>query len=115
LLCSHYKIFTKVISNRLNPILEEIISKTQNAYIKGRSIINNLRSIQDIIEHYKKKEPAIIAILDFEKAFDVIEWKFLKKVLQAMNFGENFIGSIFTAYNDIETGILVNGELTEFF
>jgi hypothetical protein len=111
-LVTHLKIFTKIIANRLNPILETLISKTQNAYIKGRSIINNLRTVQDIIENYKSKYPAIIAILDFEKAFDVVSWNFLRLALKKMNFGENIINAIFTAYTDIESGILIKGELS---
>lgn len=116
LLCTHYKIFTKVLANRINPLLDKIISVHQNAYIKGRLISNNLRTIQDIIEHYKSENPGIISILDFEKAFDVVDWNFLKQTLLAMNFGNGIINSIFTTLNkEIETGILLNGELTSFF
>ena len=57
----------------------------------------------------------IIAILDFEKAFDVVSWDFLKNALKFMNFGDNMINSIFTCYTDIETSVLINGELTQFF
>ena len=114
LLCSHYKLFTKILANRLSPVLDEIISVHQNAYIKGRQISNSLRTIQDVIENFEDNI-GIIAILDFEKAFDVVNWDFLRNSLKFMNFGENMINSIFTCYNDIETSILINGEITEFF
>ena len=45
---------------------------------------------------------AYITQIDFEKAFNSVEWDFLFKTLKAVNFGENFIAWIKTLYTDIE-------------
>jgi hypothetical protein len=45
--------------------------------------------------------PGLLVLLDFEKAFDTVEWSFLYKILQFFGFGESFCSWIKTFYNDI--------------
>jgi hypothetical protein len=40
LLSGVYKIITKVLANRMSSIMEKIISKPQNAFVKGRQILD---------------------------------------------------------------------------
>ena len=56
LLCVDYKIITKVLTNRLLPILDEIISIEQSAAVPNRTIYNNLFTIRDLIEYSNKKK-----------------------------------------------------------
>ena len=50
---SDYKIFTKLLANRLNKgIIQKIIGNHQNGFIKNRSILNNILDIEAILEHY---------------------------------------------------------------
>ena len=58
---------------------------------------------------------AIIAQIDFEKAFDSIEWPFLIKTLKAYNFGEEFIAWIKLLYTDISSCVENNGYYSNFF
>ena len=43
--------------------------------------------------------------LDFENAFDSVEWNFLFKVLKKINFGDDFIGwiKIIKRYSELKT------------
>jgi hypothetical protein len=54
-------------------------------------------------------------IIDFEKAFDSINWNFLLKSLEAYNFGENFLKQIKCIYNDVKSIITNNGYLSDWF
>jgi hypothetical protein len=53
--------------------------------------------------------------LDFEKAFDSLDWSFLQKVLQAFNFGDSFCRWIEVFYKDIKTLVSVNGQMSSWF
>ena len=87
-----YKIIAFVFARRLQNILDGIINKNQSAYVKGRFIGMNARLILDIFDYCEEtNEDGVLLFLDFEKAFDSVEWNFLIKTLHKFNFGNNFI------------------------
>ncbi len=53
--------------------------------------------------------------LILKKAFDPLNWIFLFKTLENVNFGENFINNVKPMYNCIESTILNNGSLSKLF
>ena len=116
LLNTDYKILAHVLSNRLQHVLPEIISKDQNAYMKGRFIGFNIRTILDIIEITNlTKMETIIAFLDFEKAFDKLNWGFIDKCLSSFGFGATFRKWVSIMYNDISSCVINNGYTTGYF
>jgi len=85
------KIASKAMAMRLESILPCLVHHSQNAFIKGRSIFDAIRTINDILEYEKKNNrPGILVAIDFEKAFDSLNQTFLVKVLQNFNFGTIF-------------------------
>ena len=65
---------------------------SQVAYIKDRYIGCNIRLVEDIIELFDScNKGAVLMMLDFQKAFDSLEWNFLFNVLKRFNFGDSFI------------------------
>ena len=85
-------------------------------YIKGRSILDAVRTIDDILEFAKVTEYCgILLAIDFEKAFDSLTHSFLFKVLEKLNFGEYFVQWIKTFYTDISNCVLNNGFTTDLF
>ena len=86
------KIASKVIAERMKRLLPDLTHNNQSGYIPGRSIGENIRSILDIMDYKKAKNlPGILLFIDFEKAFDSLEWDFGNKCLQLFNFGPDFI------------------------
>ena len=109
-----YKIFAHVLANRLQKIASRIIGKEQSAYIKGRYIGENARMIIDIFEYCKNNDKdGILLFLDYEKAFDSVEYNFMFKVLEKFNFGTEFIGMIKTLYNDPIFKVKNNGWISK--
>ena len=81
---------TKCIARRLEKVLPHLIERDQTGYIKGRYIGENFCPMSDIIEHHGNKE-GVELFLDFDKAFDSLEWDYLFKMLDAMNSGLSFV------------------------
>ena len=111
-----YKIASKVITKRLEKVLTLLINPDQTGFIKGRYIGQNIRLINDILEQTKLRNiPGILLQLDFRKAFDTIEWKFIQRTIQLFNFGESIQRWISIFYVNSESAVLNNGFCTNYF
>ena len=105
-----YKILAFVISNRIQKVITTLVHSDQVAYIKGRYIGNNARHILDVIEYAENfNEEGAIICLDFQKAFDSLEWDFMFKALRHFNFGDNLIQWIQVMYTKPVSMIKNNG------
>lgn len=91
------KIASKVLAKRLEHILPDLIHYHQNVYVEGRSIFDAVRTIDDVLEYTKQSgQSGILVTINFEKAFDSLDHRFLLKVLHTVNFGPFFIQCIQT-------------------
>jgi len=69
-----FKIFTKVLTNRLSVVAQKIIRPSQTAFIPGRHILEGVVILHETIhEMHKKKKNGVILKLDFEKAYDKVK------------------------------------------
>ena len=111
-----YKIATKALAARLKAVAPHLIKCSQTGYLQGRSIGQNIRLISDLL-HYTKEQNigGIATFLDFEKAFDSLEWEFLFKTLETFNFGIGFITWIKVLYSNISSCTLNNGYASDTF
>ena len=111
-----YKIASKTIANRIKTYLDKLISFDQTGFIKGRYIGENIRTIQEIIEHVKSNNTAgLILFTDFQKAFDSISHTYMYSCLSKMGFDISIINWVKLFYNDAKSCISNNGFFSEFF
>ena len=76
----------------------------------------NIRLVDAPIKYTAAKNiPGLLLFLDFEKAFDTVEWSFIRKTFRHFNFGPTIINWIKLFYNDTESSILNNGWSSDFF
>ena len=109
-----YKIATAVLARRLQGVISELISHDQVGYIKGRSLAENIRMIEDLFYYVRNFSFKGIALLsDFKKAFDCLSWDFLKECLHLFGFKSDFCQWVSTLYSNISSSVNVNGWLTE--
>ena len=88
----------------MKTVLPALISCDQTGFMKGRFIGENIRLIDYVISFTKEKNiPGLLLFLDFEKAFDTIEWPFIIKTLQYFGFGPSIVNWVKCFYSNIES------------
>lgn len=83
-----YKVFCRIIKNRLGKYLEDLIHIDQQAYIRDRGITNNILSLQTVLENINS---GIITFIDIEKAFDKVDHTAIRRTLEYIGFTEKSI------------------------
>ena len=64
------------------PLLQKIINNDQSGFLKGHAIAENILLIDGIINvSDNTNKPGLLMFVDFEKAFDSIEWAFVERAL----------------------------------
>ena len=111
-----YKIASTSVANRLKKVLDELISKFQTGFLKGRFIGENTRLVYDIMRYVEKQDlPGLLMLVDFRKAFDSVSWLFLSKLLTFFNFGPSFCKWIKVFNNNIKAYVNQCGFLSDPF
>ena len=111
-----YKLFSKVLANRLQKVIKNLINSSQVGYIAGRSINDHIRLIDDIINISNIDNiPGMVVSLDYQKAFDTVSKKAIITTLNRFNFGNNFIKYVSTLINDTEVSVKNNNWYTDWF
>ena len=106
---SVYKIVTKIIVARLRPHLNQVISPFQTAFIPYRKGINNAIIAQELIHTISKakgKKGYMMIKVDLEKAYDKLEWSFIREMLLRVNLPFNLIQLIMSCVTSVSTSIL---------
>ncbi|CAA7043519.1 unnamed protein product [Microthlaspi erraticum] len=112
-----YKIISKIIANRMKPILLDCISPNQAAFLKGRSLGENVLLASELIRNYQKLNCPKSSMLkvDIRKSFDTVCWDFVLKLLEAQNFPPLFRCWISECISSPRFSVAINGELAGFF
>ena len=108
-----YKLVTKIIVTRLRTYLEKLISPLQTAFVPGRKGIDNAIIAQEVIHTIGRKRGSVgyMALkIDLEKAYDKLEWNFIRVMLTRANIPEDLIDIIMSCVSSVSTSIMVNGE-----
>ncbi|MCH80360.1 replication protein A 70 kDa dna-binding subunit, partial [Trifolium medium] len=110
-----YKVVAKVLANRLKSVLDKCISENQSASVPGRSILDNAMAPIEIIHSMKsktrgKKGEAALK-LDISKAYDRIDWVFLKEMMAKMGFSQKWIDWIMLCVETVDYSVIVNGHM----
>ena len=86
------KIGSKVTAKEISKDVTRNPTFNQNAYVKGRTIFDAMRTIDDILEFTERYQiNRVIVPTDFQKAFDSINHDFMFKALSVFNFGPSLI------------------------
>jgi len=116
LLNSDYKILTKYIAEFLRYNLNDIIHSNQKGFLQGRFIGENIVNAMSMIDYAETNNIDLTLIfLDYQKAFDSVEFSMINRCLESFGFGPNIRKWIKFIYKNIQSCIVNNGHISEFF
>ena len=107
-----FKIFTKVLASRLIVVADKVVRQSQTTFMPGRNILEGVVILHETIhELHKKKKNGVILKLDFEKAYDKVNWSFVQQTLRMKGFSPIWCNWIEEVMNRGSVGIKVNEEV----
>ena len=93
-----------------------MVAEDHTCGVPGRFIGDSVSLLRDVV-HFSNTSGSPVAILslDQEKAFDRVDWGFLRSTLVCMDFGPSFISWVELFYAGVQSAVKVNGFVTLFF
>nr|KYP72506.1 Transposon TX1 uncharacterized [Cajanus cajan] len=109
-----YKILSKILANRLKKVLPNAIDDRQSAFLEGRNLLNSVLVVNKALDEAKrKKKETIFVKVDFEKAYDSVNWNYLLYMLNRLGFHKRWVSWISKCLLTSHVFVLVNGSPTE--
>ena len=111
-----YKLIAKVAATRLKPYLDSHISPQQFGFLKNRLIQEPVAITQEVLHSVKiKKQSTLILKLDLTKAFDRVNWTFIRLILIQIGIPLVGVNWILGCISSANYAVLVNGSPSTFF
>ncbi|KAA3488219.1 reverse transcriptase [Gossypium australe] len=109
-----YKIVAKAIANRFQAVIGGCIDAVQSAFVPGRLISDNVLLAYEILNTFRQKrtgKKGYMAVKpDMSKAYDKVEWGFLKEVMMRMGFAKKWMELILKFITTASYVININGK-----
>ncbi|XP_019178363.1 PREDICTED: uncharacterized protein LOC109173576 [Ipomoea nil] len=113
-----YKILAKMVANRLKVVLEKTISDSQSAFIPGRLITDNVLIASEVIHYLNRKREGktgwCALKLDMAKAYDKMEWDYLRAIMEKLGFHTRWIELIMLCVSTVRYKVNMNGSLIDY-
>ncbi|KAG8365371.1 hypothetical protein BUALT_Bualt18G0097700 [Buddleja alternifolia] len=113
-LCNvRYKLITKTITLLLKPMMDKLVSPMQSSFIPRRGTHDNILLFQEMVHtlrHTKHRKGGMILKIDLEKAYDKVNWAFLRQTLIFFGFPDSTVRLIFFCVTCSQPRILWNGK-----
>lgn len=112
-----YKCISKILSNRMLPLLDSLIGRTQLAFILGRCISKNILLAQELVRNYHMNggSPRCTMKVDLMKVYDSVDWDFIVHCLSCFGFPPKFTNWIKRCITSPRFSIALNGTLVRSF
>ncbi|XP_074288545.1 uncharacterized protein LOC141613701 [Silene latifolia] len=112
-----YKTISKIIANRLQKVLPELVGNEQAAFIKGRSIFENIMMSQNLIKGYNQSliSTRCLIKVDIRKAFNSLQWEFIRQMLHGLGSPSQFFKWTMGCITSPWFSLKINGTLYGFF
>ncbi|KAJ1704151.1 hypothetical protein LUZ63_003930 [Rhynchospora breviuscula] len=108
-----YRLVMRIIASRLRPYLTKVISKEQNAFLRGRCISENIILVKEVLHSFSRsdfKHKTFMLKADINKAFDKLDWNFLERAMRYLNIPEKIISIMLSSFKRAKVTITINGQ-----
>ncbi|XP_021996985.1 uncharacterized protein LOC110894117 [Helianthus annuus] len=112
-----YKCISKIIAERIKVALNDIVSGNQSAFVPGRKISDNILLTQELMHNYHRNigPPKCAFKVDIQKAYDTVDWRFLKRILVGFGFHPTMVHWIMVCVSTTTFSVCINGDVHGFF
>ncbi|XP_074300969.1 uncharacterized protein LOC141632309 [Silene latifolia] len=112
-----YKTISKILTSRLHKIMPHIVGLEQAAFVADRSIFDNIMLANELVRGYdrKYKTPRCVVKVDIRKAFDTVNWEFLKAILPQFGIPQKFCDWIISLVTSTRFSLKINGSTEGYF
>jgi hypothetical protein len=114
-----FKFVAKTYVLRISPLAHRRIDRTQTTFIKGRALHEGVLALREIAHELRRKKlgggRGLFVKLDFEKAYDRVDWDFPREVLHQKGFSPTIVHHLMQFVSGGQNTVDVNGEIAPFF
>ncbi|GJR98251.1 cysteine-rich receptor-like protein kinase [Tanacetum coccineum] len=111
-----YKVISKMLASRLAKVIGSVIGPNQSTFIEGRQILDGCLVANEIIRMAALENHKLLLFkVDFDKAFDSVNWNFLMSIMTQMGFGLKWRSWIFSCLSSASISVMINGSPSKEF
>jgi len=111
-----YKVLATILANRLRAVIGSVVSDAQSAFVKGKQILDGILVANEAMDGARRLHKEMLLFkVDFEKAYDSVDLKYLDTVMLQMNFPTLWRKWIYECVGTATASVLVNGCPTDEF
>ncbi|GKA25103.1 polypyrimidine tract-binding protein homolog 2 isoform X1 [Tanacetum coccineum] len=107
----------RFIANRIKGYIGDLVSINQSAFVSGHRISDNILLTQELMRNYHRKRgpPRCAFKVDIQKAYDTVDWGFLRSILVGFGFHPTMVDWIMVCVTTTSYSISINGDMHGWF
>ena len=105
-----YKFFANILVQRVKPFLGDIIQTNQTGFMEHQSIMDNVILFWEAVAMAgETRQNLACLMLDFEKAYDQVQWSFLEEVMKVIELPREWRCAAHALYRNGSSKVLIAG------
>lgn len=112
-----YKVISKILTTRMQEVMDTIIDNSLSAFVPGRLIMDNIVMTYELVKAYGRKciSPRCMIKVDMQKTYDSVEWSYIEQVMQLLGFPQIFLKWLMSCITSVSYTVMINGVATKPF